>query len=366
MVMELLEGRDLAAVLKARGPMLVADAVELVLQACEAVAEAHAAGIVHRDLKPANLFLTKGADGGPCVKVIDFGISKHASAELALTTPEEAIGSPLYMSPEQIRRSSAVDARSDVWSLGVLLYELVAGVTPFHAEGIMELCTKVGFEPPTPLSAYRPDAPAGFEAVLLQALEKDRERRLPHVAAFAAALAPYTSARAALYAERVAAVLGEAIVPARATDVLPPEVAAPAPAASNAATGAAVVRSTNAATAPSRRATLVAAVAVVMVISAMAVAAGFWWRARPGPTMLAAPGSAEVAPVASSAVPPATLTATVTATATVEPPPVAAPSAMAPASTARSKPAAPAKPAATTPKAPAPAAPQPRKDPYAQ
>jgi serine/threonine protein kinase len=158
MVMELLNGKDLDAVLKQRGPLPFDEAAELILQACEALAEAHAIGIVHRDVKPSNLFLTKAKDGTPCVKVIDFGISKPSHEALKLTQKEEILGSPLYMSPEQMRSSADVDARSDVWSLGATLYELVAGVPPFDARGIQELCAKVWFEPPTPLVTHRPDA----------------------------------------------------------------------------------------------------------------------------------------------------------------------------------------------------------------
>jgi serine/threonine-protein kinase len=223
-VMELLDGQDLAALLRARGPLPVHEAVDYVLQACVGVAEAHAAGIVHRDLKPANLFLTRGADKLPVVKVVDFGISKLDAGGVALTQTREMLGSPLYMSPEQIRASSSVDARSDVWALGVVLYELVAGRTPFHAEEIMTLCTRVGFEPPKPLATYLRDAPPNLEAVVFQCLEKDRERRFPDIATFAAALVPFGSApRAALHAERAAGILSTEVEASRPTAVLAPE-----------------------------------------------------------------------------------------------------------------------------------------------
>ncbi len=139
MVMELLDGRDLVAELQARGPFAVALAVDYVLQACHAVAEAHRAGIVHRDIKPANLFLTHTPDGGPCVKVLDFGISKIVSEEIELTGDMEALGSPLYMSPEQMRAAREVDGRADVWALGVTLYQLIGGRTPFHGENVREV-----------------------------------------------------------------------------------------------------------------------------------------------------------------------------------------------------------------------------------
>jgi serine/threonine protein kinase len=123
-VMEYLTGEDLAKALARRGPLAVDEAVDLLLQACEAVAEAHKLGIVHRDLNPANLFVTTGSDGLPFVKVLDFGISKSTAAgDLSVTASAAVVGSPLYMSPEQLTTSRSVDARADVWALGVILYE---------------------------------------------------------------------------------------------------------------------------------------------------------------------------------------------------------------------------------------------------
>src|SRR5439155_10572830 len=155
MLMEYLEGQDLGAIIKQRGRIAVADAIEYVLQAATGVAEAHANGIVHRDLKPSNLFLTKRADGAPFIKVLDFGISKtteetHAPA---LTQTRETFGSPAYMSPEQIRSAKNVDARTDVWSLGLILHELIAGRTPFHAETSGGLLSAIAADPPEPLRA---------------------------------------------------------------------------------------------------------------------------------------------------------------------------------------------------------------------
>jgi serine/threonine-protein kinase len=222
MVMEFLEGCDLAALLERRGTLPIEEAVEYVLQTCEAVGEAHAAGIVHRDLKPANLFLTTRAGGSPCIKVLDFGVSKHQGSELKLTNEREALGSPLYMSAEQMMSSKNVDARSDLWALGVILYELIAGKTPFHAEQLPQLCARIFHGAPTPLANFRPDAPAGLEAVIFQCLQKDRTRRWSNAAELAAALVPYAPLRARVYAERVAEVLGLQVEPARLTAVLPP------------------------------------------------------------------------------------------------------------------------------------------------
>ena len=224
LVMEFLRGKDLEGVLVERGVLPFAEAVSYVLQVCEAVAEAHKAGIVHRDLKPANLFLTKLADGSACIKVLDFGVSKLTETGGAELTHESAImGSPLYMPPEQMRSSRDVDARADVWSLGIVLYQLVAGITPFHAEGIPQVCTRVFMGEPTPLTKFRPDAPAGLEAVLLRCFERDRAQRWQNLAELAAALVPFGPARSVVHAERAAAILGLEEGPSRLTDVLPPE-----------------------------------------------------------------------------------------------------------------------------------------------
>ncbi|WP_437298463.1 serine/threonine-protein kinase [Sorangium sp. So ce426] len=206
-VMEFLEGRDLAALLKESGCLSLDDAVEYVLQTCEAVGEAHAAGIVHRDLKPANLFVTQDVSGAPCIKVLDFGISKISGAELALTDDDQQLGTPYYMSPEQMSSPKDVDPRSDVWALGVLLYELIAGQTPFHAETMAEFYWRMLAAKPTPLHERRSDVPPEIDAVIQRCLMHDREQRWSDVAAFAGALAPHAAARAPSYPERVSRVL---------------------------------------------------------------------------------------------------------------------------------------------------------------
>jgi serine/threonine protein kinase len=206
-VMEFLEGKDLSALLEERKVLPLEEAVEYILQACEAMSEAHAAGIVHRDLKPANLFVIRDVSGSPCVKVLDFGISKLSGA-LTLTQESQALGSPLYMSPEQMNSSKGVDARSDIWALGVVLYELIAGRTPFDSDTIQELCGRVFVGQPTPLRTYWDNAPPELEAVILRCLEKDPQQRWQNVADFVSALAPYAPAHARVYADRVARVLG--------------------------------------------------------------------------------------------------------------------------------------------------------------
>jgi serine/threonine protein kinase len=193
MVMELLDGNDLAQVLRERGQLPIEQAVDWVVQACEAVAEAHLMGIVHRDIKPQNLFLAR-SEGQERVKVLDFGVSKAIGGmEGALTHTRAIIGSPLYMSPEQMRSSRGVDARSDVWALGVVLFELLTTHPPFESETLTELCLMIVGDPPRPLLELRPDAPAGLAEVVLRCLRKDAAERFANAAELAAALKPYAT-----------------------------------------------------------------------------------------------------------------------------------------------------------------------------
>jgi serine/threonine-protein kinase len=208
MVMEFLEGHDLAQWVRLRGALPLEQVVDFVLQACEALAEAHALGIVHRDLKPANLFIVRGADTLQAVKVLDFGISKAIGSaataqDVALTRTTAVMGSPLYMSPEQMAASRNVDARSDIWSLGVVLYELLTGTVPFNGITLPEVCVKIASHPPAPLRSIRPDLPAAVEAVVLRCLEKDRARRFADVSELAMALVDFGPPRARVSAERI-------------------------------------------------------------------------------------------------------------------------------------------------------------------
>jgi serine/threonine-protein kinase len=206
MVMEYLEGSDLGALIEQHGPMAPLAAVDYVLQACDAVAEAHSLGIVHRDLKPRNLFLTGRNDGSPLVKVLDFGISKDAGspAELSLTRSHEIIGSPNYMSPEQLRSTKLADARSDIWALGVILYELVTGRVPFVAESVTHLTAMVLTEEPPPVERLRSDVPPGLARVITRCLEKDPNQRFGSIAELAAALEPFAPADTRDLAARIA------------------------------------------------------------------------------------------------------------------------------------------------------------------
>jgi serine/threonine-protein kinase len=192
MVMELLRGRDLEAELRARGALPVHEAVDWILQACAAVGEAHAAGIVHRDLKPSNLFLAEET-GTRVLKVLDFGISKAGRDEPSVTSAAVTVGTPLYMSPEQVRSSRDVDGRADIWSLGVILFELVAGAPPFLGTTTAAIAAIVADATPS-LRRSRPEVPEDLELAVATALAKSPEDRFPTAEAFSAALAPFASA----------------------------------------------------------------------------------------------------------------------------------------------------------------------------
>lgn len=187
LVLEHLEGRDLAAELSERGRLPAAEAVELALQCAEALALAHARGIVHRDIKPANLFISRDADGGPQLKVLDFGIAKAlsdsdiATEDGSLTESSAVIGSPRYMSPEQLQDSSEVDGRTDIWALGAVLYELVSGKPAFDGPNLAVLATKILTQPCTPVRELAPDAPEEVAVVIERCLQKDRAERYASV-----------------------------------------------------------------------------------------------------------------------------------------------------------------------------------------
>jgi serine/threonine-protein kinase len=209
MVMEYLEGLDLGAFLGEQGPLSVELAAEYIVQACEAVAEAHAAGIVHRDLKPQNLFLARTVGGASRVKVLDFGVSKSMAGNSGkLTQTRTMLGSPLYMSPEQMRSSRDVDARSDVWAMGVVLFELLTKCWPFEAESMPELCLKVVTEPPASLNQLRPDVPPAMVEIVERCLQKDPAGRYANAAELATALEQFAPPESRVTVERARRAMG--------------------------------------------------------------------------------------------------------------------------------------------------------------
>jgi eukaryotic-like serine/threonine-protein kinase len=297
LVMEYLEGADLGRVVHQCGALPADVATDYVLQACHALAEAHATGIVHRDLKPANLFLTQRLDGTSLVKVLDFGIAKIAGSETArdLTATSAYMGSPSYMSPEQVRSAKRVDARTDLWALGVILYELLVGSPPFDGETAGDVFVKISTEPPRPFPFPLP----GLDAVILRCLEKDPERRYRDIAELAAALLPFAGAGGRARAEAVARITGRELpMPVAGVPV------ASSPHAAVTTLGLGAGQSQALATRP-RRSLTIAAVAIVIV---GAVATGGYLKLAPRSTdapAAASTGPAAALPVVPVASPPA-------------------------------------------------------------
>jgi serine/threonine protein kinase len=237
MVMEYLEGWDLSTLAQRTGQLPVEQAVEFILQACEAMADAHALGIVHRDLKPANLFCIRQSDGMLSIKVLDFGISKMTGPgatgrDMGMTKTTAVMGSPLYMSPEQMQSARNVDARTDIWAIGVILYELVSGTVPFTGDSLPELCVTILTKPPAPIMNLRADVPPGLEQVILKCLEKDRANRYANVAELAVALADFGPKRARASVVRISRVIQNAGLSAGGPAALlstPPSAPPPGP-----------------------------------------------------------------------------------------------------------------------------------------
>jgi eukaryotic-like serine/threonine-protein kinase len=332
MIMEYLDGSDLAVHTQRRGALPIEDAVEYVLQACEAIAEAHALGIVHRDLKPANLFVATRADGTPSVKVLDFGISKvsgvggGAGRDLGMTKTSTIMGSPLYMSPEQMASTRDVDARTDIWALGTILYELLTGKVPFNADTITQLCTMILQQPPPPLRNLRPDAPAGLQEIIQRCLAKDRNHRYQNIAEFASALAPYAPRRARISIERVGRVIDSAGLGSSRPEfggTLPLSQAYGPPSSAWGGSGSVPRRS---------RAPIIAIIiAVVLGVAGLAAAAVVLLRS-PKPEAPPAPETAapEAAPVPTTLATPAAPNPKIPPVVTPSPEPVPTPSAAAP------------------------------------
>jgi len=300
MVMEYLQGEDLSQVLLQTGPLPVQDAVGYVLEACEAVAEAHSLGMVHRDLKPANMFLARRPSGKPAVKVLDFGISKIPStgADHVVTKTATVMGSPGYMSPEQMMSSDKVDVRSDIWSLGVVLYELLGQRLPFPGNTMPELIAAILQKAPEPLSIVRSDIPVGLAAVLDRCLQKEPGARYANVAELARALGPFGPPRAEQSVERIETVLGVGNVRALSSEPPPPLQRG------TQASSATFVPTTSQATGSSSRVVVPLAIGAVLVIAVVAVLGPKIRHATsvaPASPSVSALASATEAPSASSA-----------------------------------------------------------------
>lgn len=221
-VMEYLEGHDLAAHVHKKGRLSIEETIDYVVQACDALAEAHRLGIVHRDLKPANLFLSKDADGSAVIKILDFGISKQTfqDGRHDLTSTAGVVGSPSYMSPEQLKASRDVDGRTDIWALGIVLHELLTGRLAFEATTLAELHVAILSQPPVALRQVRNDVPPALEAVLLRCLEKDVRNRYQSVVELVSALFDFAPPAARARIERIQRIAGVTPRPAEASSVM--------------------------------------------------------------------------------------------------------------------------------------------------
>ena len=213
-VMELLEGGDLCQLVDARGALPRWLVVDYILQALEGLAHAHGRGIIHRDLKPSNLFLANKQDGTQIIKILDFGISKSTEdgARQKLTGGGGVLGSPPYMSPEQVRAPKTIDHRADIWAMGVCIYELLTNSMPFGGDEIQETFAQILEKQPTPITRLVDGVPEGLEAVVMKCLAKNREDRFLDVSELARALAPYGSGTWNQSPDRIQATLARALM----------------------------------------------------------------------------------------------------------------------------------------------------------
>jgi eukaryotic-like serine/threonine-protein kinase len=293
-LMEYLTGMDLSELVKKDGFLPVTLAVDYLLQAGEAIAEAHARGIVHRDLKPSNLFLTTRPDGTALVKVLDFGISKAlvvepsqesgetVAAVLDLTATRAVFGSPMYMSPEQVRSAKRVDERTDIWALGVILHELLTGAAPFSGETMPGVLASISADAPEPLRRRRPDAPEGLEGVIAKALVKNVGDRIQSVLELARSLDPFASPEGKLSLARIERLslpggVSKRVLPQRNSSV-PPAPRSSRPQAELAL--GSTVRATTTGTTPGQRGSRAGVVLMVVALGAVLAIASATWMLR--------------------------------------------------------------------------------------
>ncbi len=282
-VLEYLDGRELKAAIREEAPFPAERACHVAAQVAALMGKAHALGIVHRDLKPANVFLLTRDRDADYAKVLDFGIAKLRPAEAQegehtqLTRTHDVVGTPLYMAPEQLKGSREVDARADVYSMGVMLYQMLSARLPFTGESMADIFLKVMTESPTPLAALRPDLPADLAAVVARCLDRDPARRFADGAALAEALAPWADAWTPGVPRTAPGYTPGALGPVTGTTPAP---AAPSPARIETAPGAPrpapdVTPPVSVAPAPSGRGLALA------LVGAVAMLAVVWFAARP-------------------------------------------------------------------------------------
>ncbi|MBX3231546.1 MAG: serine/threonine protein kinase [Labilithrix sp.] len=362
MVMEYLDGKDLGSVVEETGTVGPRTAVEYALQVCEALAVAHSKGIVHRDIKPENLLLTERAGGIRIVKVLDFGISKAALSgsifknAVPLVKTVNLMGTPLYMSPEQVRVTDSVDVRSDIWSLGMVIYEMLTGQTAFDGQSITEICAAILEAQPRPIEMFRNDLPSGLVEVITKCLQKDANKRFQNIAELAVALMPFGPKRTRLNVERAVAVLqaaGQATANLQVNSTMPPApsdflytpiprapglptdtssppippssvpIAAPSAPAS-APQVSSIVAATESAPPPEKKRGFAIVLGVLAVAAIVAGALAATYRASPPPATAAAPvatpetKTSPPAPVTAAAPPATTTTAAAPSAAPVE------------------------------------------------
>lgn len=346
-VMEYLEGYDLSKPIRKNGRLPIRTAVDYVLQAAEALAEAHVLGIVHRDIKPPNLFLTLRGDGGPCIKVLDFGISKVIGGidtpdgvdvpEATLTQTSVVLGSPRYMAPEQISKPKSVDARADIWGIGTTFYRIVTGKAPYEGNTLPEIFAAILMTPdgPTPIHQHVPDAPPELDAVIRRCMRINPAERWANIGDLATALAPFGSPSAKWSAEHIRGILEGAGITANmapAASVSISSVSIPPPASMSGASmsGASMANTletslSGAYVVPKRNTTAYVMVACTIAIIATLVLVFFASESKT-PTNIAAP-------VVSTAAPSVSIPAPAVSTAEVVPEAPAMPSASAIATT---------------------------------
>ncbi len=307
--LELLAGWDLSRILATRGHLPQTEAVGYVLEALVGLAQAHALGIVHRDLKPANIFVAQRRDGTQIVKVLDFGISKVTNALTGLspnahTATSSIMGTPNYVAPEQLQSAKHVDTRADIWSMGVILYELLSGHTPFQAETVAQLLVAILQQVPTPLRVVQPEAPPLLEQAVMRCLSQDPAARYQNVLEMAEAIAPYAPAGTRGSVERVRRALGPlaqpstfvqpvAVSPTLEDGLMPASSAASAPLTRGQWTRSDTTQSPRG---PSRAAFMASVAAGALVATVLGAAGMMMFRGKP-----ASPASGGTTPVLSSA-----------------------------------------------------------------